>query len=228
MSTKALIGTLAGIVLLMVVAYYAWPNPGKNVLRAEESAVNNAGSWRITTVVSRNSRPFIHRWHVAQCPDKEHILEEGPDDYSEYIRVGDDVYYRKNGMKWTKGTPGPDLFLPMPTPRPCLSNPAEPSSLLPGGAEEMRLMLESDAKDGHIEKGEAKQYKGSACQEWSISRLNERNQLGNYITCIGTDNLPRYMRSANEDFFIYFEWEPSLTIEVPDLNGTPAQWPNSL
>jgi len=69
-----------------------------------------------------------------------------------------------------------------------------------------RLRVESDMKDGHIEAGEKKDDKGSSCQEWSVTRFTERNQLGSYVTCLGADNLPRYLRSANENFNIYFEW----------------------
>jgi hypothetical protein len=149
-----------------------------------------------------------------------------PDGYAQYIRLGEDIYYRKNNMHWAKGTPGPDLFFPIPSPRPCLTNPGEPSSAPAGGAEEMRLALEADIKDGHISKGEVEQVKGSPCQVWSVTRFTPRNQLGNYTTCIGdTDNLPRYIRAAGERFNIYFEWDPALVIDPPDLNAPLNQMP---
>jgi len=211
------IGIGVGAVLLVVVVVYAIPNPGKNVLRREQLAMKDVTSWRIITYVSKNGRPKISRSYAAQCPDKEHILENAEMDFAEYIRIGDDVFYRKNSYEWVRGTPGADLLLPLPTPRPCLSNPGEPSSRPPGGAEEMRLALENDIKDGHIEKGEKKEYHGSPCQEWSVARF-QGDRLASYISCFSeTNNLPLYTRNASEDFYMYYEWGPSVTIEAPDL-----------
>jgi hypothetical protein len=217
MSAKTKIGIAVGAVLFIVVLCFAIPNPGKKALRREQLAMNEVTSWRILTQVSKNGRPRISRSYAAQCPDKEHILENAEEDFSEYIRIGDDVFYRKNSYQWVQGTPGPDLFVPLPTPRPCLSNPGEPSSRPPGGAEEMRLALENDIKDGNIEKGEKKQYRGSPCQEWTVNRF-AGDRLANYITCLSeANNLPLYTRDANEDFHMYFEWGPAVTVEPPDL-----------
>jgi hypothetical protein len=212
-----MIGIAAGVVLFAVVVVYAIPNPGKNALRREQLALNEVTSWRIVTQISQNGRPKIGRSYAAQCPNKEHVLENAELDFAEYIRVGNDVFYRKNTYQWVQGTPGADLFVPLPTPRPCLSNPGEPSSRPPGGVEEMRLALENDIENGHIEKGAKKQFQGSWCQEWSITRF-QGNKLTNYITCLSeTTNLPLYTRNAGEDFYMYYEWNPSVVIEAPDL-----------
>jgi hypothetical protein len=216
MSTKAKIGIAVGV-LFIVMLFFAVPNPGKKALRSEQLAMNDLTSWRILTQVSKNGRPRISRSHAAQCPDKEHILENAEEDFSEYIRIGDEVFYRKNSYQWIQGTPGPDLFAPLPTPRPCLSNPGEPSSRPPGGAEEMRIALESDIKDGRIEKGEKKQYQGKPCQEWMVSRF-AGDRLANYISCLNeANNLPMYTRDVSEDFHMYYEWNPAVTVEPPDL-----------
>jgi hypothetical protein len=220
MSTKVLIGILAGIVFLAVAVIYAIPNPGKKALRQEEEALQGVSSWRIFTQLSRNGRPTVNRTHAAVCPDKEHIIENAMEDFAEYIRIGDDVYYRKNSYTWVQGTPGPDLFAPLPTPRPCLSNPGEPSSRPPGGAEEMRLALEVDIKDGQIAKGELKANNDNPCREWSITRFTQRNQLGSYTTCLNeTNNLPMYIRALNDDFNMSFAWNAPVTIEAPDINA---------
>lgn len=63
------------------------------------------------TQVSKNGRLKIDRSYAAQCPDKEHILENAEGDFSEYIRIGDDVFYRKNSSQWIQGTPGPDFYM---------------------------------------------------------------------------------------------------------------------
>jgi hypothetical protein len=220
MSGKGVAAIAVGVVLLLVIAYYAIPNPGKKALQREELALEDVSSWRISTTISQNSRPVVRRSHVASCPNKEHIVEMAMSDFAEYIRIGDDIYYRKNSYAWVKGTPGPDLFAPLPTPRPCLSNPGEPDSRPPGGAEEMRLALEIDIKDGHIEKGEPQENRGNPCREWSVMRFTETNKLGSYTTCLSeTDNLPRYIRAGNDNFSIYFEWNPTVTIEAPDMNS---------
>ena len=87
----------------------------------------------------------------------------------------------------------------------------------------MRLALEIDIKDGQIQKGEVKANNGSPCREWSIMRFTETNRLGSYTTCLSeTDNLPRYIRAANDNFNMYFEWNLPVTIEAPDMNSPGA------
>jgi len=227
MSTKGVLGIAAGVLLVIIVVALSIPNPGKKALRQEELALSDVSSWRTYTEVSKNGSVKIKRTHVALCPDKEHILERAMGDLAEYVRIGDDVFYRKNSYQWVKGTPGPDLFQPLPMPRPCLSDPGEPSSRPPGGAEELRLALESDIKDGHIEKGEKQDSNGSACQEWSVMRVTETNRLGSYVACLDeTGHLPRYIRDQAENFRMTFEWNPSVTIEAPDLNS-PGKAPTS-
>ncbi len=112
MSAKAVLGIIIGVVLIIVFGYYAVPSAGQKALKNEQHALEFATSWRITTQISRNGLMGVSRIHIARCPDQEHIMEEGRDDYAEYIRMGDDVFYRKNSSRWIKGTPGPDLFLP--------------------------------------------------------------------------------------------------------------------
>ena len=227
MSTKGVLGIGAGVLLVFIVVALSIPNPGKKALHKEEFALSEVNSWRTLTQVSRNGSVKISRSYAAVCPDREHILERALGDLAEYIRIGDDEFYRKNSYEWVKGAPGPDLFQPLPMPRPCLSDPGEPSSRPPGGAEEVRLALESDIKDAHIEKGDRKESNGSACQEWSVTRITETNRLGSYVACLNeTDNLPRYIRDQNENFRMIFEWNLSLTIDAPDLNS-PGKPPTS-
>ena len=225
MSAKGVLGIIVGVFVLIIVIYLAVPNPGKKALQREQTAMEDVTSWRIVTQVSKNSRPVIGRTYAAQCPNKEHVLEQNEGDFSEYIRVGDQEFYRKNSYQWIKGAPGPDLFVALPTPRPCLSNPGEPSSRPPGGAEAMRLALEADIKDGSIEKGEKREYKGSPCQEWSVTRFSG-DRLGSYVTCLReSDSLPLYTRNpATDDFRMYYEWGTSVTVDAPDLDS-PGQKP---
>jgi hypothetical protein len=226
MSGKGVLGIIAGIILLLVVAYYAMPNPGKKEFEAEAIAVNGVTSWKIRTEISSNGKLLLTRSHIGICPDKERIVEFGMENIAEYVRLGDDIYYRKGNMKWVKGTPGPDLFTPFPTARPCLTNPNEPSTNPPGGAEEIKQWIEEDAKDGKISKGEVVEFKGQSCREWSVTRFTSRNQLGSYTACLNeTSHLPVYWKGASERFNTYFEWDPAITIEPPDMNATGMEMP---
>src|SRR5712692_8564463 len=122
MSAKAKIGIVVAV-LFIVMLFFAIPNPGKKALRAEEAAMNEVISWRIITQVSKNGRPRISRSHAAQCPDKEHILENAEEDFSEYIRIGDEVFYRKNSYQWIQGTPGRTSLLRSLHPGPAYQTP---------------------------------------------------------------------------------------------------------
>ena len=219
MSAKTLIGigVCAGVILLVVIGIAAFPNPGKKAFQREEQALGQVTSWRIMTEISKNSRPKVRRTYAAVCPDREHVLEKNQGDFSEYIRIGDDEFYRKNTYQWVQGKPGPDLFLPLPTPRPCLSTPGDPSSRPPGGSEAMRLELETEIKDGQIDKGVQKNFQGKQCQEWSVSRMI-MDRMGLYFTCLNlADGLPVYSRDMTENFYMYYTWNAEVTIEAPDL-----------
>ena len=227
MSMKVVIGIVGGLFVLVVAVIFAIPDPGKKALRQEETALQGVSGWRVRTQVSKNGRPMVQRVYAAVCPDKEHVIEEAMENFAEYVRIGDDEYYRKNSYTWVKGSPGPDLLAPLPAPRPCLSNPGEPSSRPPGGAEEMRLALEMDIKDGQIMRGQVKPNSGSPCREWSITRFTERNRLGTYTACLSeTTNLPMYVLAMNENFNMSFQWNPAVEIEAPDMNsrGAAPKW----
>lgn len=216
MSIKT-VGIGLAVILAVGVGIAMIPNPGKKALQREQQALSEVKSWRIMTQVSKNSMVRIQRTYVAQCPDQEHVLENAELDFAEYIRIGDDEYYRKNTYQWVKGSPGPDLLVALPTPRFCLSNPGEPSSNPPGGAETIRLELEAEMKDGQIEKGVLKSSQKNPCQEWTVTRMMN-SRLGNYITCLSlATSLPVYTRNASEDFYMYYEWGVPVTIEAPDL-----------
>src|SRR4030088_1988111 len=110
MSPKALLGILTGIILIVLVVYYSLPRSGKATLEAEVAAMNGAQSWRIRTELRQKNKVDVIRTHVAISPDKEHIVEEILGITAEYIRIGDDIYYRKGNTPWVKGTPNGNLF----------------------------------------------------------------------------------------------------------------------
>src|ERR1043165_9444577 len=120
---KWLAAFAALIALIAAVAYYMKPETHSIALANAATTMNASTSWRIQTVVRRNNQTIVQRTHEANCPDQEHIVEEGSRGIAEYVRLGDDVYYKKGLGPWVNGRPDPDLFAPFPSPRPCLTKP---------------------------------------------------------------------------------------------------------
>jgi hypothetical protein len=222
MSAKALVGILLGIILLVGVVYYSLPKSGKATLEAEVTAMNGAQSWRITTIMGNAAGDHVTRTHIAVCPDKEHIVEEGRGAASEYVRIGDDMYWRRGATEWKKGMPTNTNFLMnILTPRPCLTNP-KPYGNEPDGSEELRQWIAEDVKLARIAKGEEKFENDDDCREWKVTqegRVQLRYFKKEYVVCINEkDHLPRRMTATGE-FLTRYEWNPQLTIEAPDMNS---------
>jgi len=230
MTPKALIGILAGIILLVVVVYYSLPKSGKATLEVEVAAMNAAQSWRIRTEM-QGMGGIVTRTHVAICPDKEHIVEEGRGPASEYIRIGDDIYWRKGATAWKKGMPnGSYFFMNILTSRPCLTNPNEPNAKVAGGAEELRQWIAEDIQLARITKGNEKLENDESCREWTVTRVQTvqlRSLKQEYVVCINeNDHLPRVM-TATGGFVTHYDWNPSLVIEAPDMSATPMSAPET-
>jgi hypothetical protein len=224
MSTKAFIGILTGIILIVVV-YYSLPKSGRATLEAEVAAMNGARSWRIRTEMRRqNNRLDLIRTEVAICPDKEHIVEQLLGATTEYIRIGDEIYYRQGNSPWLKGTPNGDLFFHYPTARPCLTNPNEPNAKSPGGAEEWKQWISEDIKESRITRGDLKFHNDGNCREWTVTRRDYRFQSHSYVVCIGDEyHLPRNMTRTQGFVVTHYDWNPSVVIEPPDMNARPGQ-----
>lgn len=101
MSPKALVGIVTGIILIVVV-YYSLPKSWRATLEAEVAAISGARSWRIRTELRQNNKVDLIRTQVAICPDKEHIVEQLLGATTEYIRIGDEIYYRQGNAPWVK------------------------------------------------------------------------------------------------------------------------------
>jgi len=225
MSPKALTGILAGIVLLVMAVYFSLPKSGRRVLQSEVAAMNSARSWRIQTEMTLTGG-VVKRTHVAICPDKEHIVEQGLGPASEYVRIGDEIYWRKGAAPWQKGMPrGTYFFANVLTARPCLTNP-KPYTNEADGSEELQQWIADDVRLGKITKGDRKFEVDYDCQEWKVT---EEQTAGfsysrkEYVVCISeTDHLPRTMK-ATGGFSTKYEWNIPLTIEPPDLNAEPSE-----
>jgi len=219
MNTKTLAGILAGIVAFVAVVYYRLPKPGKGALEAEVAAMNGAQSWRIRTEI-HGMGGVITRTHVAICPDKEHIVEEGRGAASEYVRIGDDSYWRKGATAWKRGMPTSSYFFAkILTARPCLTNP-KPYTNEEDGSEELRQWIAEDIKLARITKGDLKFENDERCREWKVTRLGPPQPQQEYVVCIGEiDHLPRAMRTSGGAYVTRYEWNPKMTIEEPDGNA---------
>src|SRR4051812_35994126 len=209
---KNIIIGFSAFIALIIIAYLLLGNPGKKEFQREEKALEKVSSWRINLQISQRGILAVNRIHEAVCPDREHIVERG-EHMVEYIRIADDVWYKADGSAWIKGMPSPDLFAPLPSPRPCLTDPNEPKSQPPGGAEEMRLALEHDASEGTLEKGDVNQVKGTPCREWEVSMVTANNKMGSYKVCISEDtHLPLLITTHRQDLNMWFEWDVPVTV----------------
>jgi len=224
MSAKALIGILAGIVLLVLAVYFSLPRSGKQELESLVAAMNSAQSWRIRTEMTL-AGGVVTRTHVAICPDKEHIVEQGLGPASEYVRIGDEIYWRKGATPWKKGMPTSSyFFVNVLTARPCLTNP-KPYTNEANGAEELKQWIADDVRAAKITKGDMKFEDDYSCQEWKVSveqTVGFRYSQKEYVVCIDDkDHLPRTMK-ATGGFSTKYEWNIPVTIEAPDMIADPS------
>jgi hypothetical protein len=230
MSPKALVGIFLGILLVVVAVYYSLPKAGKAVLEEEVAAMNSVQSWRIRTEMTLTGG-VVTRTHVAICPDKEHIVEQGLGPASEYVRIGDEIYWRKGATEWKKGMPTSSYFFAnILTARPCLTNP-KPYTNEADGSEELRQWIAEDVRMAKITKGDLKFEDEYNCREWKVTEeqtVAYHYFKKEYVVCINEkDRLPRTM-TATGGYSTKYEWNIPLTIEAPDMNvppGPPAEMP---
>lgn len=217
---------IAVIVAVLVVVYLKTENPGTKEFKRQIEAIDHVQSWKMEMDISTNGRMLAWRTHEAQCPDMEHITEQGMGSSGEFIRLANDVYYRKNGAAWVEDakTP-PDLFMDIVTPRPCMNNPGGSKTASDSGDTEWKDELNRAIKDGSFRKGELDTVRGESCRNWQVSWMNARGQLVAYTICINQqDHLPRRMQMARENVNMYFRWNLPVDIKPPDMT-TPQPSP---
>jgi hypothetical protein len=218
-SQRGIYLTLIGVLLLLMLFLFLRPSAGQSELKKELYALQTVNSWKMSMQIGVNGRFIMSRNEEAVCPDRQHIAEYSPDGTAEFTRIGDDVYYRQNNLPWVKGMPGPDLFVALPTPQPCLSDPTQPKSAPNAGAEEMRLSIQNDIDHGNIVEGDEQKINGVTCRMWKVTALSEKGRMGSYSTCIGElDHLPRTIENANHTLNVSFEWNVPVSVQVPDMS----------
>jgi len=84
-------------------------------------------------------------------------------------------------------------------------------------------------REARITKGDLKDDEGVSCREWTVARQYARAVTQGYVVCLGEgDCLPRYANAGRGTFLTRYEWNPTLTIEAPDMSlppGPPAEMP---
>ncbi len=223
---KATVWT-AVIVAALVFIYVKTESPGKKELQKQIDAIDRVQSWKMDLEISANSRMLAWRTHEAQCPDIEHISEQGMGNSGEFIRLANDVYYRHNGGAWIEDANTPaDLFMGIVTPRPCMSNIGGSKSAPDSGDTEWKNELKRAIKDGSFEKGELDTVRGEPCRNWQVSWINARGQMVAYTMCINEqDHLPRRMQMARENINMYFKWNVPIQVSPPDMTPPPPVTP---
>ncbi len=218
---------LLGIAAVLVSIYVLSASPGKKELQKQIEAIDHVQSWKMELDISSNGRMLAWRTHEAQCPDMEHITERGMQSSGEFIRLANDVYYRRDGGAWLQDANTPtDLFMPFVTPRPCMSNPGGSKSAPDSGDTEWKSELKRAIKDGSFEKGELDTVRGESCRNWQVSWMNARGQMVAYTMCINEqDHLPRRMQMARENINMYFKWNVPVDIQPPDMSPPPPVTP---
>lgn len=219
---KKIIVVAVVVVVLGAIAFFM-PGEGPREFKKQIEALDTIHSWRMDMEISSNSQLVVHRIHQAQCPDMEEITEFGPEAEVQYVRMANLIYYRKNRQTWYQDSNVPqDLFLPIVTPRPCMSNPGGTTTSVDSGAVEWRTELGRAIKEGTFKKGELEMVNGSTCREWQVSWTNLRNQLVAYTMCINEqDHLPRRIQMLRENVSMYFKWNVPVEVQAPESSSVP-------
>ncbi len=216
-------------VCALIAGYFAFfrDDPGKSDFKKQLAALDTVKSWTLDIQFSRNGTLIARRRHSAVCPDMEQVTESGPDGLAEYIRTSDLVFYKK-GVSWVKDSNVPvNLFLPFPTPRPCMSNPGGSASSPGSGDTEYRDELRRAIKDGTFERGGLEDVHGQSCRNYQVSWLNARGQLMAYIMCINEqDHLPRRIQDPRQTVTMYFDWNVPVEVRTPDIAPTDPKLPS--
>jgi hypothetical protein len=214
---------IAVVVVAIGAIAFLMPSEGQREFKKQIEALDGVHSWKMDLQVSANSRMVAQRLHEAQCPDMEQITELGPENDVRYIRMANLVYYKKNGAGWIQEANVPqDLFLPIVTPRPCMSNPGGTTTSADSGAVEWRTELSRAIKDGTFHKGDLETVNGSICRDWQVSWTNLRNQLVAYTMCISEqDHLPRRVQMLRENVNMYFKWNVPVEVQAPESSSLP-------
>jgi hypothetical protein len=194
-------------------------------LLRSDLAISGMKSWRMRLEPTHNTGP--KEWFVTEAiiPDREHTWQRedhGPRVGNlEYIRVGDNRYYKGDAMpdhaaslEWTKltprVTPPAGYYFEL---RFHLTNPRT----IGYSFDRIETSMWSNYSGLHLRPGGVRNYSGHECRDWNFSWVNE--ETGENFTdsvCLGTrDHLPYHLTAGGGWAEATYEWNPAISVEEP-------------
>jgi hypothetical protein len=188
-------------------------------------AISRSKSWRMHLETVHIAGP--KEWFVTEAiiPEREHTWER--EDHGsrvgnlEYIRVGDNRYFREDAMpdhaaslEWTiltpRVTPPAGYYFEL---RFHLTNPRT----IGYSFDSIETTMWSNYSGLHLRPGELRNVSGHECRDWTFSWVDEETGETNADSvCLGTsDHLPHHLTAGGGWAEATYEWNPSISIEDP-------------
>jgi hypothetical protein len=221
-------------------------------LLQSDLAISRSKSWRlrIRRTDPRFPEPLIVR--EAILPDREHAWEHVDSTASagdsrsihvkgdlEYIRIGDDRYFRGDAMSGHQAAPQWIKLIPRDPPPVGTYSEFGFQLTGPRSSDGIKWWIGNtlwDLYHGHgrqMRQVGIRRYSDHACLEWKVTYTNkETRQLEFDTLCIGvSDHLPYHLTLSDGWSEATYEWNPSVSIEVPKTvlprpKGFDTFWPN--
>lgn len=188
-------------------------------------AISRMKSWRMRLEPTRSTGP--REWLVTEAiiPDREHSWQR--EDHAnrvgnlEYIRVGNDRYFRGDAMPDHAASPGWIRLKPRDIPpvgyyfelRFHLSNPRT----IGYSFDSIETTMWSNYAGLHLRVAGLRNYSGHECREWKFSWVVEESRKTMTDTiCLGTlDHLPYHLTADGGWAEATYEWNPAISVEEP-------------
>jgi hypothetical protein len=225
----------------LIVAGLVWAAKNWSDMRADYSllrtdwAISRTKSWRMRLQSTDPKLP--KEWMVIEAipPDREHgwqhvdrTVETGDPQKQriagdlEYIRVGDDRYFRGDAMFGHKASSQWIKLIPRDFPpldgffeyRLHLSNPRT----IGYSFDSIETSFWSNYHGVKMQAEGPKTYAGHPCLEWSYTwTIEETGRVMHDTVCVGTsDHLPYHLTTSGGRTEITYEWNPNLTVDAPN------------
>src|SRR5882762_10065343 len=199
-------------------------------------AISRAKSWRMLLQSTDPKLPKEWMTIEAVPPDREHGWQhvdrtvEAGDSKSiriagelEYIRVGDDRYFRGDAMFGHKGSSQWIKLIPRDFPpldgffelRLHMSNPRT----IGYSFDSIETSFWSNYHGIQMQSAGVKTYSGHPCLEWSYNWIiEETSRVMHDTVCVGTfDHLPYHLTTSGGWAEVTYEWNPQVSVDAPTL-----------
>ncbi len=210
---RNLAGSLASraIVFGMVLAflYYISPDSGVSALKKMNTALNNARSWRVHTLVNEPTKNIESTVEVY-CPSRVHSVQRSTitdggtaiENTSEFIWIEGTNYNRK-GLHWTL------VHEDRMQTASC--------SMGPRGSDSMLQSMDLILFNGKVRKGDRRVVEGERCRDWILSvPAPGGGWRDEYGVCVGDHDLPMEVFTPDRRMVeTYTDWNVPIKIEAP-------------